>query len=144
MTYLLSQLVNESMKNKIERNRILYFILTLVTIMTGLLSRTSIIPELIYPYIGDFLYALMFFFIIGFIFNKREPLQIALITISCCYSIELSQLYQADWINTIRSYKIGGLILGYGFLWSDIVSYTLSGLTGYFFESIYYKQPNKA
>ena len=41
-----------------------------------------------------------------------------------CYFIEVSQLYQAGWINNLRNTTIGGLILGHGFLWSDILAYS--------------------
>jgi hypothetical protein len=32
-------------------------------------------------------------------------------------------LYHAGWIDAIRATRLGGLILGYGFLWSDLVCY---------------------
>ena len=114
--------------------------LIIITIIIGLISRTKIIPEIIYSYLGDYLYTLMCFLIIGFLFNKTESLKVALISILLCYLVEIFQLYQADWINSIRSNKLGGLILGYGFLWSDMVSYTLGGITGYILESIYYNK----
>ena len=120
-----------------RRNRKIYLGLIIITILVGILSRTNLIPELIYPYVGDFLYALMFFFIIGFLFPNVKTLKIALISISICYIIELFQLYQSEWINNIRNNKLGGLILGFSFLWSDIISYTLGGFTGFIFEKIY-------
>lgn len=123
-----------------ERNRKLYSLLVCITIIFGLISRSSIVPKIIYPYIGDYLYTIMCFFIFGFFLRKKEPFIIALISILFCYLIEILQLCQLHWINSIRSYKIGGLILGHGFLWSDIICYTLGGITGYIFESIYYKR----
>ena len=41
------------------------------------------------------------------------------------YGIELSQLYHALWIDAIRNTTLGGLIIGFGFLWSDLVCYTI-------------------
>ncbi len=41
-----------------------------------------------------------------------------------CYIIETLQLYQADWIVSIRATTLGRLILGQGFLWNDILAYT--------------------
>ena len=38
-------------------------------------------------------------------------------------AIELSQLYHAPWIDSIRQTTLGGLILGFGFLWSDLACY---------------------
>jgi len=127
--------INQAMKRK----RKTYFLLIISTIVFGLLSRKALPPSFIDPYLGDFLYALMFFFIVGFLFPTMKSLKVVLISIAICYFIEGLQLYQADWINQLRSYKLGGLILGYGFLWSDILSYTFGGLFGYFFEFFYKK-----
>ena len=44
------------------------------------------------------------------------------------YLIEISQLYHAPWIDAIRSTALGGLVLGFGFLWSDILCYTVGVL----------------
>lgn len=41
------------------------------------------------------------------------------------FTIEISQLYQADWINTIRQTTLGGLVLGHGFLLMDLASYSI-------------------
>jgi glycopeptide antibiotics resistance protein len=50
------------------------------------------------------------------------------IALTLSYAIELSQLYQAAWINGIRDTRLGGLLLGHGFLWSDLLCYTV-GIT---------------
>jgi len=114
----------------IKRNRILYFFLIIATVGLGLTSRADFIPKLIYPFLGDILYSLMIFFIIGFIFTDFSSLKIALISIAICYIIELSQFYEANWIVEIRNNKLGGLLLGYGFLWSDLISYLVGGALG--------------
>ena len=111
-----------------QRNRTVYALFTTAIIGIGLFSRSRFIPALIYPYLGDFLYTVMFYLIIGFLFPKMPPIKVASWSIGICFFIEIAQLYQAPWIVEVRSYKFGGLILGYGFLWSDLVSYTLGGL----------------
>jgi hypothetical protein len=40
-------------------------------------------------------------------------------------AIELSQLYHAPWIDSIRHTTLGGLILGFDFVWSDLVCYAV-------------------
>ena len=117
-----------------QRNRPLYFALILLTIIIGLFSRSGYVPEPITPYAGDILYTTMYFFIFGFLFPKMPPLQVAVISILLCYGIEILQLYQADWIENIREYKLGGLILGHGFLWSDLLCYTIGGGLGWLVE----------
>ena len=76
----------------------------------------------------------MIFFIIGFIFTDFSSLKIALISIGICYIIELSQFYEANWIVEIRNNKLGGLLLGYGFLWTDLISYLVGGALGFSIE----------
>lgn len=123
-----------------KRDRKTYFILIIITIILGLGSRTSVIPAIIYPYLGDYLYTIMYFFIIGFLFPNMKILKVTFISIGICYAIEILQLYQADWINNIRSTKLGKLTLGSGFLWSDLVSYALGGMTGFILEKWYYRK----
>jgi hypothetical protein len=35
----------------------------------------------------------------------------------------VSQLHHAPWIDAIRNTRPGALVLGYGFLWSDLACY---------------------
>lgn len=107
-----------------------YSILTCITIGLGLMSRTTYIPELIYPYLGDVLYALMFYWIFATLFPNIKVSHLFYLAVGSCFLIEISQLYQAEWINEIRHTRLGSLVLGFGFLWSDLVSYTLGGLLG--------------
>jgi hypothetical protein len=106
-------------------NRVLQAVMIIGVIILGLGSRkmASSIPDFLNAYLGDALWALMVFIGVGFIFRKMKTTKIALIGISFCYLIEVSQLYQANWINEIRRTTLGGLVLGYGFLWSDLLAY---------------------
>lgn len=114
-----------------RRNRILYLILTIITIILGLLSRkVQGLPQIISSYSGDILWALMVFFLFSFLFNKKSTIFILIISIIFSYGIEISQLYHVPWIDSIRATSLGGLILGFGFLWSDIVCYTVGIIIG--------------
>ncbi|MBU1822052.1 MAG: DUF2809 domain-containing protein [Bacteroidetes bacterium] len=124
----------------ILRNRIHYLFLIIGTIGLGLASRAGFIPQGIYPYLGDVLYALMIYFLIGFLLRRVPSLTAAALCVAICYSIELSQLYQAAWINEIRSTRLGGLMLGFGFLWSDLVCYLTGALIGVGLEYIFIKK----
>lgn len=114
----------------IPRNRIQYFFLIVGTIGLGLASRSGFTPRLIYPYLGDMLYALMIYCIIGFLLPKAPSFNVAAFCVLVCFSIELSQVYQATWINEIRGTRLGGLVLGFGLLWSDLVCYCIGALLG--------------
>ena len=115
-----------------------YFILTILTMILGLLSSKfmSYMPSLISPYLGDILWATMVYFGFRFLFPKLNTNTSFLIAIIFSFGIEFSQIYQAQWINNIRSTTLGALILGHGFLWSDLICYTIGVLIGYFTDKI--------
>ncbi|EJR54960.1 hypothetical protein IIM_01900 [Bacillus cereus VD107] len=110
-----------------KRNRILYAIFTIIVIVLGLSSRkfAYALPDILNAYLGDALWALMIFIGFSFLFPKIETKKLAIISLIFCYGIEISQLYHAEWIDSIRATTLGGLVLGYGFLWSDLVAYTI-------------------
>ncbi|PFA22789.1 MULTISPECIES: DUF2809 domain-containing protein [Bacillus cereus group] len=110
-----------------RRNRLLYAVLTMTVIILGLGSRkfAYVLPDLLNSYLGDALWALMVFIGFGFLFHKMETKKVALLSLLFCYGIEMSQLYHAEWIDSIRATTLGGLVLGYGFLWSDVLAYTI-------------------
>ncbi|ACU04586.1 DUF2809 domain-containing protein [Pedobacter heparinus] len=108
--------------NRNIRLRFRYVLLIVFVIVLGILSRkASFIPLII----GDVLYAAMMFLCVKLLFIRVNFWIIALISLLICFLIELSQLYNAVWINDIRNTTLGALILGRGFLWSDIVAYTI-------------------
>lgn len=125
-----------------KRNRLLYGSMIIIIIILGLYSRKidNIIPKVLNIYLGDTLWALMIFIIFGFIFSSLETKKVGLTGISFCYIIELSQLYHSNWIDTIRQTTLGGLVLGYGFLWSDLLAYTIGIGIGLTIELLYKKK----
>ncbi|WP_246138942.1 ribosomal maturation YjgA family protein [Mucilaginibacter frigoritolerans] len=111
--------------------RLSYFILIIITIILGLLSRhIAGIPL----FVGDILWALMVYFIVRFLFITRSIKWVSIVSLLFCYAIEFSQLYQAPWINNIRHTVIGGLILGETFLWGDMLCYTIGIAIGIIVE----------
>ena len=120
-----------------RRNRLLYLLLTIIVMILGLLSRKiEGLPEIISLYSGDILWALMVFLLFAFLFNKKSTIFIISWAIIFSYSIEISQLYHAPWIDSIRNTTLGGLILGFGFLWSDLVCYTIGIIIGIIIDII--------
>ncbi|ASB98995.1 ribosomal maturation YjgA family protein [Bacillus subtilis] len=110
-----------------KRNRWIYAVFTLLIIGLGLKSRaySSVLPDTLNTYLGDSLWAAMIFTGCGFLFRKLKTMITGIISLSFCFVIEFSQLYHAEWIDQIRDTSLGGLVLGYGFLWSDIEAYTI-------------------
>lgn len=112
--------------------RFKYLLLTLGMIVLGLLSRKTDVStiDFVKMYAGDVLWAAMVYFGCRFLFvrmGRRVSFGAALVF---SYLIEISQLYHAPWIDAIRGTTLGGLVLGFGFLWSDLVCYTVGVLLG--------------
>ncbi|MGG2467306.1 DUF2809 domain-containing protein [Paraclostridium bifermentans] len=112
--------------------RIKYLVVTMFTMIMGLLSRKymNIFPKAIDPFVGDMLWAMMVYFGLRFLIPKLKLTKTLILAIVFSFSIEISQLYQADWINNIRATTLGGLVLGHGFLFEDLISYSLGIVMG--------------
>ena len=126
--------------------RVLYFIITSLVMIMGLLSRKFmfIFPKNIAPFIGDMFWAMMVYFGFRFLLPKLSLLKSFNIALIFSFGIEISQLYQSDWINTIRKTTIGGLVLGHGFLWMDLISYTIGIIIAVIIDKVLsYAKSNK-
>ena len=108
----------------------------IVIIAFGLPARMiqDRLPDWYVQYFGDYLWAMLLFFIFALIFQNKGTFQVAMITLLFAYSIELSQLFHPQWLEYLRSIKVFALVLGYTFLWSDIAAYTLGVSTGALIE----------
>ena len=116
-----------------RRNRVVYAGVLCLVIVAGLMSRSSLaanLPTFLSTYVGDTLWSLALFLTICILFPGIRLVVVALLTIALSFSVEFSQLYQAEWLNTIRSTRIGALFLGVGFKWSDLPCYTVGCLMG--------------
>lgn len=111
----------------IMKLRFYYLALWILIVVLGLGSRTysDYLPLWVATYAGDTLWAAMVYWGISFLFPFTHLLRRATIALLFSYCIEVSQLYQADWINVIRGTTLGALVLGHGFLWSDMLCYTI-------------------
>lgn len=118
--------------DRLTKKRILYFSCALAVMVAGLASRRyrDRLPEFIAEYAGDALWALMVYFLVSILLVGRSCAFRACIAIVSAYLVEVSQLYHAPWIDTIRQTTLGGLVLGHGFLWSDFVCYSVGVAVG--------------
>ena len=115
----------------LKSNRLPYFIILIAIILLGILSRSN---DIIPPFFGDVLYAMMIYFGMRFLFIKPKQTQILLIALLFCFAIECFQLCQAHWIVTIRKTTLGHYALGQGFLWSDLFYYTFGVIIAYLID----------
>lgn len=106
----------------------------LITIAAGLATRhfTQALPDFVVAYAGDALYATAVFFTLRLLFPYVSLTRVVIACFALCVLIEVLQLYQAPWIQSIRHTPPFGLLLGFGFLWSDILCYLIGTLLGFF------------
>ena len=121
-----------------KRNRFVYFLAGCIVVPLGLASRrfAAVLPEFIAAYAGDTLWALMAFLTVAFIAPRWSSLRVAYAALGLSYLVETSQLYHALWIDTLRHTTLVGLLLGYGFLWSDLVCYAVGVGLGLLLEKL--------
>jgi hypothetical protein len=103
----------------------------------GLPARTiqDQLPTWYIQYFGDYLWAMLLFFVFSLILRNMSTFKVAFVTLIFTYIVEISQLFHPQWLDHLRSIKVFALVLGFTFLWSDIVAYTLGVFTGALVES---------
>ncbi|NTU80015.1 MAG: DUF2809 domain-containing protein [Chloroflexales bacterium] len=103
----------------------------LVVIPLGLLTRADIpLPALIATYGGDTLYATLVYLLVALLWPRAPRWRVGLLALGLCIAVELSQLAHAPWLDAIRATLPGRLVLGAGFLWSDLACYAVGVLLG--------------
>jgi hypothetical protein len=123
---------NQRLADSHTRESIRRGLLIVATIVLGLASRKfrTYLPPLLAAYAGDTLWALVVYLGVGLLLPRRRLGQQAVIASAFCLFIESSQLWQPHWLNALRRTTLGGLSLGYGFLWGDLICYAVGILTG--------------
>lgn len=102
-------------------------ILLLATLAAGLASRAypAWQPAVVARFAGDILWAAMVFWILALVRPRGRTVRLGLAALAVATAVELSQLHRAPWIEALRQSRLGALVLGRGFLWSDLACYTL-------------------
>ena len=74
---------------------------------------------------GDALWAMMVFCLWRIVLqNKKLPL-VAITSLAHCYLVEFSQMITWRWLVSFRQTFIGHMMLGQGFLWIDLLAYSI-------------------
>jgi hypothetical protein len=118
------------------KNRIKYAFLSIIIIALALKIRSlwRFLPYWLNFWIGDFLWAIMLYCIMIAVFLPRNRWQATRYLVVFCWIIEISQAWHTPWLDAYRNTYVGGLLLGHGFLWSDIIAYTAGVLTAYWVD----------
>lgn len=114
------------------RTRFVYLIAATAVCIAGLASRRfrGQLPAFLAEYAGDTLWAVMVFLLVSTLLVGRPILVRAAISLALAFPVEISQLYHAPWIDAIRQTTLGGLALGFGFLWTDLICYSVGVMIG--------------
>lgn len=124
-----------------SRIRTRYLWLSLLTVALGLASRRfgAMLPGWVATYAGDVLWALLVFWVMRVWRPQGGRGWAAGRALGFAYLVEISQCYHPAWLQTLRRSPLGGLLLGHGFLWSDLLCYTGGVLLGVALERVCFR-----
>ena len=127
------------MLKTLKNNRLYYISALLITLILGVLSRKITGIPL---FIGDVLYAVLIYFGLRFLFINLKTYKTFLLSLLFCFSIEILQLVQIDWLIGLRKTTLGHYILGEGFLWLDLLCYIIGTLLAFLIDWKFIKTQN--
>ena len=114
--------MNDMSREKARKLRIFYLSGIAVLIALGLLSRrVKFVPAAC----GDALWAMMVYCCFRIVLIRKPMIISAVAALITSFAIEFSQMLTPDWLVKIRSTFLGHMLLGQGFLWSDLLAYTI-------------------
>ena len=121
-----------------RRRRLKYAAFLLAVILLGLASRaySPPLPPFVRVYVGDALWALAAYLTVATLFPRLPVRWVAVTAGLFSLAVELSQLYHAPWIDVLRQIRLAELLLGHGFLWSDLMCYGVGVGVGALAESL--------
>lgn len=112
--------------------RVLLCSLITIVIALGLSSRRhEFWPGIFKEYGGDALYAVLIYLLTLVVVPTLRPHRTGLFAVSLCFVIEFSQAVHWPWLDQLRSHRLVALVLGQGFVWSDLVMYTIGASVAY-------------
>ncbi|HPN35331.1 MAG TPA: DUF2809 domain-containing protein [bacterium] len=117
----------ERKTKQFHRDRRWYALAALATMVLGLTSRTNLhlFPQALGKYPGDVFWALLVFLILAMVKPAWSTAALANLAFGISCADEISQLYQAPWINSIRANAFGHIVLGSSFSCLDIFAYAV-------------------
>ena len=128
------------------RQRVQLAIAMALVVIAGLASRSFpfLFPATLGKYPGDALWAMMVLFGVALLKPSIPPARLALLALAITCIVELSQLYQAPWLNAIRATTAGHLVLGSNFDWLDLSSYTVGIIAGFSLDVVIFHRVRAA
>jgi len=129
--------------NQHGRTRLVALLVIGLSAFIGIASRKwgAALPTFLANYTGDTMWALACFAMFRAVFPTLKLPVTFILALDCSFLIELSQLWHNALLDSIQNTLVGGLILGFGFMGTDLVCYTCGCLIGWFLFSI--QRPNR-
>ena len=125
------------------KRRIAYFLL--FVFCTWLALATRHYKQYFHPFIvmygGDIIWAGMFLFLLRIFFAKIALWKLVLFNYALGVADECSQLITSPWFVAIRQTKLGKLMLGVGFVWSDLICYAIGTLLAWVIVLLVERKP---
>jgi hypothetical protein len=99
----------------------------LMVVLAGYASRryAHYLPLPIRKRTGDALWACAVFGLVSILRPRWSTLKVMIVALVISYLVEFSQIYHRPWIDHIRAYRLGAMILGTTFFWLDQLAYTI-------------------
>ena len=115
------------------KRRIVYLLLFTFFIWLALATRhdSQWFHPVVAKYGGDTIWAGDFLFFFRAIFPKTNLLKLTIFNYLFGVLDEISQLWHTPWLDAIRHTTFGKLMLGLGFMWSDLVCYFVGTVIAY-------------
>jgi len=82
-------------------------------------------PAFVLAYVGDALYAVLVWWLVAWVAPRASSLRLSLGAYGWCAAVEVSQALHPPWLDELRSRSLVALVLGRGFLASDLVCYAV-------------------
>lgn len=106
----------------IKRKLLIPIIGIILLIPIGLISRRI---DWIPTETGDALWAMMVFCLWRIVLHNKKLPTVAIVSLAHCYLVEFSQMITWRWLVSFRQTFIGHMMLGQGFLWIDLLAYSI-------------------
>ncbi len=126
-----------------RRDPVVWSGLLVLVILLGLGSRrfAAGLPAFVASYAGDTLWATAAVLGLGLLLPRASTGRVASLAMLVSLAVEVSQLYKAAWIDAIRRTAIGGLLLGFDFVWSDLACYAAGVVLGVLIDRVAPRRP---
>ncbi|WNG34446.1 DUF2809 domain-containing protein [Archangium violaceum] len=117
-----------------SRSRALLVTCVLLTLVLGLGSRSAVarqvLPRFLTDYAGDTLWATLVYLGLLLLWPRLSVRRAAASALGFSVLIELSQLFHPPWLDALRAHPLVALVLGRGFLVSDLFCYAVGVALG--------------